>query len=170
MIVLLSLLTLLKWTNTIILVSKALLVNTLYKLIQWMIGTCLVLSMIWQLEPADLDLDQLVPEMVLVDHINNSLILFRDHYIGKQCVLFICCHFTFSIFQGFFISCFSGSIKGHGLKYQNILFPSGMAAGIFGTSMSHNDVGVLNTSNLTHYLEDILHPNHITAVGLWPAA
>ncbi len=67
-----------------------------------------------------------------------------------------------------FVFCFSGYIKGHGLKYQNILFPNGMVAGVFGTSMSHNDVGVLNMSNLMHYLEDILCPNHVMAGGLLP--
>jgi hypothetical protein len=65
--------------------------------------------------------------------------------------------------------CFSGYIKGHGLNYQNILFPNGMVAGVFGASMSHNDVGVLNMSNLTRYLEDILHPAHVMAGGLLPA-
>jgi hypothetical protein len=54
----------------------------------------------------------------------------------------------------------SSYIKGHRLKYQNILFPNGMAAGVFGISMSHNDVGVLNMSNLTC---------HIMAGGLLPA-
>jgi hypothetical protein len=44
-----------------------------------------------------------------------------------------------------------------------------MVAGVFGTSMSHNDVGVLNMSNLTRYLEDILHLDHVMAGGLLPA-
>ncbi len=35
--------------------------------------------------------------------------------------------------------------------------------------MSHNDVGMLNMSNLMRYLEDILHPDHVMAGGLLPA-
>ena len=35
--------------------------------------------------------------------------------------------------------------------------------------MSHNDVGVLNMSGLTHYLEDILYPDHVMRGGLLPA-
>jgi hypothetical protein len=44
-----------------------------------------------------------------------------------------------------------------------------MFSGIFGASMSHNDVGVLNMSTLTTYMENILYPNHIMAGGLLPA-
>ena len=97
--VLFSLLTPLKLNITTILVSKALLVNTLYKLIQWMIGVYLVSSMTQQLEPADRDLDQWVHEMVLVDHVDNSPISFRDHFIGKSCVY---CYYIFSIINNTF--------------------------------------------------------------------
>jgi hypothetical protein len=51
-------------------------------------------------------------------------------------------------------------MRGHGLKYQSVLFPNGMFVGLFGTSASHNDLGVLNMSGLAHYLEDILHPEY----------
>jgi hypothetical protein len=61
---------------------------------------------------------------------------------------------------------YSGYLRGHGLKYQNVLHPSNMVTGVFGTSMSHDDIGVLNMSGLTHYLEQILHPDHVMAVGL----
>ncbi len=62
----------------------------------------------------------------------------------------------------------SGYLKGHGLKYQNVLFPNGMVAGVFGTSASHNDVGVLNLSRLQEYLEEVLFPEHAMAGGLLP--
>ncbi len=55
------------------------------------------------------------------------------------------------------------------MKYQNVLFPNGMVAGVFGTSLSHNDLGVLNMSGLTRYLEDVLHPEFAMAGGLLPA-
>jgi hypothetical protein len=42
-----------------------------------------------------------------------------------------------------------------------------MVVGFFGMSMSHNDVGMLNMSNLMHYLIDILHPDHVMAGGLF---
>lgn len=35
--------------------------------------------------------------------------------------------------------------------------------------MNHNDVGVLNMSTLTTYMENILYPNHGMAGGLLPA-
>jgi hypothetical protein len=41
-----------------------------------------------------------------------------------------------------------------------------MVTGLFGTPMSHNDVGVRNMWGLTCYLEQILHPDHIMAGGL----
>jgi hypothetical protein len=44
-----------------------------------------------------------------------------------------------------------------------------MFSGIFGASMSHNDVGVLNMSTLTTYMENILYPDHVMAGGLLPA-
>ena len=68
-----------------------------------------------------------------------------------------------------FVFVSSGYLRGHGLKYQNVLFPNGMVAGVFGTSLSHNDVGVLNMSGLMRYLEDILHPDYVMAGGLLPA-
>jgi hypothetical protein len=43
-----------------------------------------------------------------------------------------------------------------------------MVAGVFGASGSHNDVGVLNLSRLTEYLEDILHPDFVMPGGLLP--
>ncbi len=59
-------------------------------------------------------------------------------------------------------------MKGHWLKYQNVLFPNGMVAGVFGTSASHNDIGVLNLSHLQEYFEEILFPDHVMAGGLLP--
>jgi hypothetical protein len=44
-----------------------------------------------------------------------------------------------------------------------------MIAGVYGTSASHNDVGILNLSRLQEYLEEILFPEHIMAGGLYPA-
>jgi hypothetical protein len=44
-----------------------------------------------------------------------------------------------------------------------------MFSGIFGASMSHNDVGILNMSTLTTYMENILYPNHVMAGGILPA-
>jgi hypothetical protein len=43
-----------------------------------------------------------------------------------------------------------------------------MVAGEFGTALSHNDIGVLNMSGLTRYLEDVLHPDYVMAGGLLP--
>ncbi len=56
------------------------------------------------------------------------------------------------MFVFFFV--FSGYLKGHGLKYQNVLFLNGMVAGVFGASARHNDVDVLNLSRLQEYLEE----------------
>ena len=44
-----------------------------------------------------------------------------------------------------------------------------MVAGVFGASMSHNDVGILNMSTLTRYLENILYPDYVMGGGLLPA-
>jgi hypothetical protein len=55
------------------------------------------------------------------------------------------------------------------LKYQTVLFPNGMFSSIFGASMSHNDIGVLNMSTLTTYMENVLYPNHVMAGGVLPA-
>ncbi len=86
-----------------------------------------------------------------------------------MCIVIIYFLFLTTPLTALFFFCFSGFIKGHRLKYQNILFPNGMVAGFFGTSMSHNDVDVLNMSKLTCYLEDILYPDHAMAGGLLPA-
>jgi hypothetical protein len=43
-----------------------------------------------------------------------------------------------------------------------------MVAGVFGASGSHNDVGVLNLSHLTEYLEEILFPEFVMPGGLLP--
>ena len=43
-----------------------------------------------------------------------------------------------------------------------------MVAGVFGASGSHNDVGVLNLSRLTEYLEEILYPDFVMPGGLLP--
>ncbi len=68
-----------------------------------------------------------------------------------------------------FFFLYSGYLRGHGLKYQTTLFSNGMFSSIYGASMSHNDVGVLNMSMLTTYMENILYPNHVMAGGLLPA-
>ena len=44
-----------------------------------------------------------------------------------------------------------------------------MIAGVFGAAGSHNDVGVLNLSRLTEYLEQILFPDFEMPGGLLPA-
>jgi hypothetical protein len=43
-----------------------------------------------------------------------------------------------------------------------------MVAGVFGTSASHNDIGVLNLSRLQEYLEEILFPDYVMDGGLLP--
>jgi hypothetical protein len=43
-----------------------------------------------------------------------------------------------------------------------------MVAGVFGAAGSHNDVGVLNLSCLTEYLEEILFPEFTMPGGLLP--
>ncbi len=87
----------------------------------------------------------------------------------------VCVFFTFTvlfIYLYLIVLCFflfvSGYFKGHGLKYQNILLPNGMAASVFGASASHNDVGVLNLSRLQEYLEEILFPDYVMDGGLLP--
>ena len=55
------------------------------------------------------------------------------------------------------------------MKYQTVLLPNGMVAGVYGTSGNNNDLGVLNLSGLAHYLEGILHPAHTLAGGILPA-
>ena len=59
---------------------------------------------------------------------------------------------------------YSGYMKGHGLKYQTILLPNGMWGSVYGSSLRHNDKGVLNMSGLVDYLMEILPP--IENVGL----
>jgi hypothetical protein len=44
-----------------------------------------------------------------------------------------------------------------------------MFSSIFGCSMSHNNIGVLNMSTLTAYMENILYPNNVMARGVLPA-
>ncbi len=63
----------------------------------------------------------------------------------------------------------SGYLRSHGLKYQTVLLPNGLFTGVFGSSISHNDLGVLNMSRLTRYLEDILFPDYAMPGGLLPA-
>ena len=55
------------------------------------------------------------------------------------------------------------------MKYQTTLFPNGMVAGVFGASMSHNDIGILNMSMLTRYMENILYPDYVMDGGMLPA-
>jgi hypothetical protein len=43
-----------------------------------------------------------------------------------------------------------------------------MFLGIFGALMSHIDVGILNMSMLTTYVENILYPNYVMAGGILP--
>jgi hypothetical protein len=44
-----------------------------------------------------------------------------------------------------------------------------MVAGVFGTSASHNDLGVLNLSRLQQNLEEILFPDHLMPGDVLPA-
>ncbi len=44
-----------------------------------------------------------------------------------------------------------------------------MVAGIFGAAGSHNDVGVLNLSHHTEYLEELLFLDYVMAGGMFPA-
>jgi len=43
-----------------------------------------------------------------------------------------------------------------------------MVAGVFGSSSSHNDLGVLNLSRLQEYLEEILFPDHLMLGDVLP--
>jgi hypothetical protein len=52
---------------------------------------------------------------------------------------------------------------------QTTLLPNGMITGVFGASMSLNDLGILNMSMLCQYMEDILYPDYVVAGGLLPA-
>ncbi len=133
-----------------------------------MIGEFLVSLMTLLSGHVESDQDQLDQMLVLVDHDDNLQISFRDHFIGKIIVLgfYLLLFFIHNPLVPYF---YSGYLRGHGLKYQNVLFPNGMVAGVFGTSLSHNDVGVLNMSRLTCYLEEVLHPEYSLAGGLLPA-
>jgi hypothetical protein len=44
-----------------------------------------------------------------------------------------------------------------------------MVAGVYGTSANNNDLGVLNLSRLSTYLERLLHPAYTLAGGILPA-
>jgi len=44
-----------------------------------------------------------------------------------------------------------------------------MIGGVFGSSLSHNDLGILNMSRLNRYLEEILYPDYVMPGGLLPA-
>jgi hypothetical protein len=91
---------------------------------------------------------------------------FKGHFIGLFFFCFYVLYYHFHFILIFvFLFYFSGYLKGHGLKYHNVLFPNGMVAGVFGASASHNDIGVLNLSRLQDYLEDVLVPDHIMAGG-----
>ena len=52
-------------------------------------------------------------------------------------------------------SFYSGYFKSHGLKAQTVLFPDGMTASVFVTSMRASDNGILNMSRLADYLSEI---------------
>jgi hypothetical protein len=126
-------------------------------------GEFLVLLMIRLSEHAELDQEKLDQKMVLVDHDVNLLISFTAKII-------VLCIYLLSLFiHNQFIPYFLGRyLRGHGLKYQNLLIPNGMVAGLFGTSMSHNDIGVLNMSRLMRYLVDVFYPEYSLAGGLLP--
>ena len=55
-------------------------------------------------------------------------------------------------------SFYSGYMKAHELKYQTILLPNGMWDSVYGSSIRHNDKGILNMSGLIEYLMTILPP------------
>jgi hypothetical protein len=44
-----------------------------------------------------------------------------------------------------------------------------MIAGVFGAAVSHNNLGTLNLSCLSEYLEEVLFPDHAMAGGVFPA-
>ena len=51
---------------------------------------------------------------------------------------------------------YSGYMRAHGLKYQTLLLPNGMLGSVWGSAISHNDVGVMNMSGLEDHLQEIL--------------
>ncbi len=99
----------------------------------------------------------LVMLMDPVDLIDNSLTWYSEPFAGK--LLFVFKIYWFITLIILLFSFFSGYIKAHGLKYQTALFPSDMAAGVFGTVANNRDVGALNLSQLTEQLEHILFLN-----------
>ena len=56
-------------------------------------------------------------------------------------------------------------IKAHGLKGQCVCIPNGMWANVWGSSMRHNDKGVLNMSGLTDFLIDWFAENNMQLPG-----
>ena len=58
--------------------------------------------------------------------------------------------------------------RSHGLKAQTIIFPNGMCGHAFVTSMAHNDLGVMNMSNVYDELIRLLH-NERLPNGQYPA-
>ena len=47
---------------------------------------------------------------------------------------------------------YSGYFRGHGLKYQHVMLPNGLYGSVWGSSISHNDVGIANLSGIEEYL------------------
>jgi hypothetical protein len=55
------------------------------------------------------------------------------------------------------------------VKVSKHSYPNGMIAGVFGAAGSHNDLGTLNLSRLSEYLEENLFPDHAMAGDVLPA-
>ena len=51
---------------------------------------------------------------------------------------------------------YSGYLRQHGLKYQTLLLPNGLFGSVWGSSISHNDIGIMNMSGLAQYLQQTL--------------
>ena len=51
---------------------------------------------------------------------------------------------------------YSGYLRQHGLKYQTLLLPNGLFGSVWGSSISHNDIGIMNMSGLEQYLQETL--------------
>lgn len=62
---------------------------------------------------------------------------------------------------------YSGYLKRHGLKYQHLLLPNGLYGSVWGSSMAHNDSGILNLSGLVNYLREILE--WMPGTNMYPA-
>ena len=62
---------------------------------------------------------------------------------------------------------YSGYMKKHGLKFQHLLLPNGLYGSVWGSSLAHNDTGILNMSGLVDYLQDVLE--WIPGTNLYPA-